>query len=161
CEIAAIWRAGHGKTDSHFRSLVMPVLSLPSMQRSSWPARTPTFVQLAPAAALQVPLAASRQVQVIAVRPAGRPVHAGQMLTETAPEAGHVPVAPVAGTLGAVRQVAILGGASIPAVTVKTASAATLAVAGGALSAEPRRERSFARSDLTRADLPGFIDHLR
>lgn len=116
-------------------------------------------MRVEPAGELLVPLAGGRTAQVIAVRSNGTPVRVGQMLTETAPEIGPIPVAPIAGRLGAARQVVLAGGIHVPAVVVQRDPADGTALAAVS-SAQP--SRPFAdRDDLRRDNLPGLIDHLR
>lgn len=124
------------------------------------PASVPVFVRVDAGGELLVPLAGGRQGQVIAVRVARTQVGVGGMLTDTAPEAGHIPIAPVAGTLGAARQVIVAGGTHVPAVVVQPAG---LETPGEFAAGSPAtRSTPFAdRSDLTRDDLPAVIDHLR
>ncbi len=140
---------------------------LASIQRRAWPAEPPVLPVLDAVAPLLVPLG-GREAQVIAVRPAGTKVRVGQMLTETAPEAGHVPVAPVDGTLGAVRTVMVAGGVVVPAVElVPAAPMETLAPADPADAASeqsthmPAGSAASLATTFTRAELPAWIDRLR
>ncbi len=140
----------------------MPVLHVPMMQTGTWPAQPPAFMRVEPAASLLVPLAGGRQGQVIAVRPGGTRVRIGEMLTETAPEVGHIPVAPIAGTLANAQQVILVGGAHVPAVTLYQTATPSQVDKLVTSSAAPTADRPYAdRLDLTREDLPRFIDHLR
>lgn len=131
----------------------MPLLTVSPIQSVAWPADLPAFVRLEAEGELVVPLAAGRQGQVIAVRPAGTRVSVGEILTQSIPEGGHIPVAPVAGTLGAVRQVTLVGGASVPAVVITPDPAAK---ADSPSDIDASRWLSASREDL--AD---FIHHLQ
>jgi Na+-translocating ferredoxin:NAD+ oxidoreductase subunit C len=164
---------------------------LASTQRGAWPGEIPELRAVEASEPLLVPLG-GREAQVIAVKPAGTKVEVGQMLTETAPETGHVPVAPVAGTLGAVRTVTIAGGATVPAVELTPSSHAastseapdvhpglapadvpdhpddaSLEASHPVLASLRRGARNDTREappalpELTRADLPAWIDRLR
>lgn len=125
----------------------------------SFSASPPVFLRVEPTPGLLVPLAGGRQGQVIAVRPAGTRLPAGGMLTETAPESGHIPVSPVTGVLGAARQVTLAGGGSVPAVAVHPDEARAT---GGEAPDQPAATHPLADdTDFTRENLPRFIDHLR
>lgn len=145
-------------------------IRLPTTGGAAWPDAIPELWRLPVPALLLVPLASGPHDGVHGIKPAGTRLRAGEPLTDSTPEAGHVPVAPVAGTLGAVRQVVPVGGRTVRAVELHTDPDAAdeapseLSTAGTRVGVSPFPDGAGngadASGDASRQQLPRLIDAL-